>query len=122
MLCSDGSGGSGLGGSSSGTGLGRHATIMIASGEPHTGISFSASSHSASHWELPLVRMTPDDERSGDLLDVALRDEIELVSDLVVAASSSPRHFTPAEVDALLGIGSAPRRDSDRSASPDTAE
>jgi hypothetical protein len=51
--------------------------------------------------------MAPEDERSGDLLDVALRDEIELVSDLVVAASSSPRHFTPAEVDALLGIGAA---------------
>ncbi|GAB3074934.1 hypothetical protein GCM10027053_45750 [Intrasporangium mesophilum] len=51
-----------------------------------------------------LGRMAPEEERSGDLLDVALRDEIELVSDLVVAASSSPRHFTPAEVDALLGI------------------
>ena len=48
--------------------------------------------------------MTPEDERSGDLLDVALADEIELVSDLVVAASSSPRHFTPDEVDELLGI------------------
>ena len=48
--------------------------------------------------------MTPEEERSGDLLDVALADEIELVSDLVVAASSSPRHFTPEEVDALLGI------------------
>jgi hypothetical protein len=49
--------------------------------------------------------MTPEEERSGDLLDVALADEIELVSDLVVAASSSSRHFTPAEVDALLGVG-----------------
>lgn len=49
--------------------------------------------------------MTPEEERSGDLLDVALADEIELVSDLVVAASSSPRHFTPDEVDELLGIG-----------------
>jgi hypothetical protein len=48
--------------------------------------------------------MTPEDERSGDLLDVALADEIELVSDLVVAASTTTRHFTPAEVDALLGI------------------
>jgi hypothetical protein len=48
--------------------------------------------------------MTPEEERSGDLLDVALADEIELVSDLVVAASSSPRHFTPDEVDELLGI------------------
>ena len=48
--------------------------------------------------------MTPEEERSGDLLDVQLADEIELVSDLVVAASSSPRHFTPEEVDELLGV------------------
>ena len=48
--------------------------------------------------------MTAGDEQSGDLLDVTLRDEIELVSDLVVAASSSPRHFTPDEVDVLLGV------------------
>jgi len=66
-------------------------------------------------------RMTPDDERSGDLLDVALRDEIELVSDLVVAASSSPRHFTPDEIDALLGIGAATRREGER-APQDLAE
>lgn len=51
--------------------------------------------------------MTQDDEASSDLLDAALRDEIELVSDLVVAASSSARHFTPDEVDALLGIPAA---------------
>ena len=57
--------------------------------------------------------MTPEDERSGDLLDVALRDESELVSDLVVAASSSPRHFTPDEVDALLGIRVVPPREPD---------
>lgn len=49
--------------------------------------------------------MTTEHLRSEDLLDSDLRDEIELVSDLVVAASSSPRHFTPAEVDALLGVG-----------------
>jgi hypothetical protein len=48
--------------------------------------------------------MTPQEERFTDLLDVALADEIELVSDLVVAASTTTRHFTPAEVDALLGI------------------
>jgi hypothetical protein len=48
--------------------------------------------------------MTSDEAAHGDLLDVALRDEIELVSDLVVAASSSPRHFTPEEIDALLGL------------------
>lgn len=58
--------------------------------------------------------MATDDARSGDLLDVALRDEIELVSDLVVAASSSPRHFTPAEVDALLGVVSHPEPGSQR--------
>ncbi|MEO6996972.1 MAG: hypothetical protein ABI112_02720 [Terracoccus sp.] len=52
--------------------------------------------------------MTTEDERSGDLLDVTLRDEIELVSDLVVAASSSHRHFTPDEVDELLGVAPAP--------------
>lgn len=48
--------------------------------------------------------MTGDDAVHADLLDVALHDEIELVSDLVVAASSSPRHFTVEEVDALLGL------------------
>jgi hypothetical protein len=45
------------------------------------------------------------DDPSNDLVDGALADEIELVSDLVVAASSVARHFTPDEVDALLGIG-----------------
>ena len=49
--------------------------------------------------------MATDDEKTGDLVDVALRDEIELVSDLVVAASSSERHFTQSEVDTLLGVG-----------------
>ena len=63
--------------------------------------------------------MTPEEERSGDLLDVQLADEIELVSDLVVAASSSPRHFTPDEVDELLGIpDGAPGSPSDVPATP----
>lgn len=53
--------------------------------------------------------MTPEEERSGDLLDVQLADEIELVSDLVVAASSSPRHLTSDEIDELLGIKRAAR-------------
>lgn len=52
--------------------------------------------------------MTSDEAGPRDLLDVDLRDEIELMSDLLVAASSSPRHFTADEVDALLGI--RPRR------------
>jgi hypothetical protein len=63
--------------------------------------------------------MTPEEERSADLLDVALRDEIELVSDLVVAASGSPRHFTQAEVDELLGIGEDACADAPTA--PDTA-
>lgn len=48
--------------------------------------------------------MTSDEPGPGDLLDPVLSDEIELVSDLVVAASASPRHFTPEEVDVLLGV------------------
>ncbi|MEO7752870.1 MAG: hypothetical protein ABIS35_05600 [Terracoccus sp.] len=48
--------------------------------------------------------MTSEPERSGDLLDAALADEIELVSNLVVAASTTSRHFTPDEVDELLGV------------------
>ncbi len=48
------------------------------------------------------------DEHQNDLVDDELADEIELVSDLVVAASTSSRHFTQDEVDALLGIGSQP--------------
>jgi hypothetical protein len=62
--------------------------------------------------------MTPEEERSGDLLDVALADEIELVSDLVVAASSSSRHFTPDEVDELLGITGEASAPSPSSAAP----
>ena len=52
--------------------------------------------------------MSDDEERPTELLDVALADEIELVSDLVVAASTTARHFTPDEVDALLGIPPVP--------------
>ena len=44
------------------------------------------------------------EEHQNDLVDDALADEIELVSDLVVAASTSARHFTPDEVDALRGL------------------
>ena len=59
------------------------------------------------------------DDRTNDLVDGDLADEIELVSDLVVAASTSTRHFTPDEFDARLGIdpgdsGASPsRRDAD---------
>lgn len=52
--------------------------------------------------------MTREDEGARDLLDTDLRDEIELVSDLVVAASGSDRHFTREEVDSLLGLCEEP--------------
>lgn len=52
------------------------------------------------------------DDRTNDLVDGDLADEIELVSDLVVAASTSTRHFTPDEVDALLGIDGGAARES----------
>lgn len=48
--------------------------------------------------------MAGEDGKSVDLLDETLRDEIELVSDLVVAASATSRHFTAAEIDELLGV------------------
>jgi hypothetical protein len=54
------------------------------------------------------VRDTPDQD-PGDLNDVALESEIELVSDLVVAATSSDRRLHQEEVDLLLGV--EPRSD-----------
>lgn len=51
--------------------------------------------------------MSTRDDSAPELVDAALRDEIELVSDLVVAASSAERHLTRAEVDRLLGIRAA---------------
>ncbi len=48
--------------------------------------------------------MTSQPEHGADLVDAVLADEIELVSNLVVAASTTSRHFTPDEVDQLLGV------------------
>jgi hypothetical protein len=53
---------------------------------------------------------TPDDSIDDDNLDDVLTDddlesEIELVSVLVVAATSSDRPLPQAEVDRLLGVG-----------------
>ncbi|HZX98126.1 MAG TPA: hypothetical protein VFE92_01325 [Dermatophilaceae bacterium] len=53
---------------------------------------------------------TPDDNIDDDNLDDVLTDddlesEIELVSVLVVAATSSDRPLPQAEVDRLLGVG-----------------
>lgn len=40
----------------------------------------------------------------GDLLDEALREEIELIGELVVAAAACPGRMAPAELDSILGI------------------
>ena len=48
--------------------------------------------------------MTSDPNAGGELTDDALQDEIELVGDLVVAASASTRALTNEEIDRVLGV------------------
>jgi hypothetical protein len=48
--------------------------------------------------------MTQDPRAGADLTDGALRDEIELVGDLVVAASAKEEPLTEDEIDEALGI------------------
>ncbi|SDP46386.1 hypothetical protein SAMN04489867_2545 [Pedococcus dokdonensis] len=48
--------------------------------------------------------MTTDPRAGADLTDDALQDEIELVGDLVVAASASEDPLTEDEIDRALGI------------------
>lgn len=48
--------------------------------------------------------MTMDRPGGGELTDDALQNEIELVGELVVAASSSERALTDDEIDEALGI------------------
>ena len=48
--------------------------------------------------------MSPDPILGTDLTDGALQDEIELVGELVVAASASEGPLTEDEIDAVLGI------------------
>lgn len=51
--------------------------------------------------------MTPDPySTGGELTDVALQQEIELVGDLVVAASHSPGPMSQEEIDRILGLPS----------------
>ena len=40
----------------------------------------------------------------GDLTDEALREEIELVGELVVAATASPGRMSEEDLDLVLGI------------------
>jgi hypothetical protein len=51
--------------------------------------------------------MTPDPYVGAELTDGPLQDEIELVGDLVVAASASEGPLSDAEIDAALGIAKA---------------
>ena len=46
----------------------------------------------------------------SELTDVTLRDEIELVADLVVAAAGCVGRMSQSEVDEILGVR-APRRE-----------
>lgn len=48
--------------------------------------------------------MTTDPRAGGELTDDALQDEIELVGDLVVAASASQGALTDEEIDRVLGV------------------
>jgi hypothetical protein len=48
--------------------------------------------------------MTMDPQAGGELTDDALQDEIELVGDLVVAASASQGSLTDEEIDRVLGV------------------
>jgi hypothetical protein len=53
--------------------------------------------------------MAPDPILGMDLTDGPLQDEIELVGDLVVAASASEGPLSEAEIDEVLGIAQARR-------------
>ncbi len=43
-------------------------------------------------------------QRSEELVDVTLQDEIELVGDLVVAAAASSDHMSEDDIDRALGL------------------
>ncbi len=73
--------------------------------------------------------MTKDPYNGEELTDDDLQNEIELVGDLVVAASSSEGPLSEAEIDRLLGVAEQPhaarpekhRRSRKTAASPRTA-
>lgn len=46
----------------------------------------------------------PDAMRSDELRDTALHEEIELVGQLVVAATSTPDRLSQEEIDKVLGV------------------
>lgn len=57
-----------------------------------------------------MARDGGEDEEMYDPLDVSLEDaellgEVELTTNLIVAASESDEHLTTEEIDQILGIG-----------------
>ena len=52
---------------------------------------------------------TMDSDSAGELNDDALSAEIELLGQLMLAASSVTRHLTQAEVDQVLEVETAPQ-------------
>ena len=48
----------------------------------------------------------PDAVRPDELRDTALHEEIELVGQLVVAATSTPERLSQQEIDKVLGVDS----------------
>ncbi len=48
--------------------------------------------------------MMSEDPRADELRDAALHEEIELVGDLVVAATSAEGRLSQAEIDRLLRV------------------
>jgi hypothetical protein len=56
------------------------------------------------------------DEVQHDQFDVSLEDsdllgEVELTTNLIIAASESEEHLTVAEIDEILGVVPSPRRE-----------
>ena len=51
--------------------------------------------------------MTTEPHTGGELTDDTLQGEIELVGELVVAASASERPLTEEEIDRVLGVEQA---------------
>ncbi len=54
--------------------------------------------------------MVDEDPGGDELRDAALYDEIELVGQLVVAATSAPERMSQQEIDRLLGVGAETER------------
>ncbi len=48
------------------------------------------------------------ERRPDELRDAALHEEIELVGQLVVAATSTPHRLTQTEIDKVLGVDETP--------------